>query len=82
MSALLEVQDLSKIYPVAGRLRRSRALDAVSLTLDRGEVLGIVGESGCGKSTLGRALLRLIEPSGGEVLFEGEDLLTLGRRPA
>ena len=78
MSAFLEVQDLSKTYPgPAGS--GVRALDAVSLTLDRGEVLGIVGESGCGKSTLGRAILRLIEPSGGVVRVEGEDLLTLGK---
>jgi ABC-type glutathione transport system ATPase component len=78
MSAFLEVQDLSKTYPgPAGA--GVRALDAVSLTLDRGEVLGIVGESGCGKSTLGRAILRLIEPSGGVVRVEGEDLVTLGK---
>jgi peptide/nickel transport system ATP-binding protein len=78
MNAFLEVQDLSKTYP--GPVGSGvRALDAVSLTLDRGEVLGIVGESGCGKSTLGRAILRLIEPSGGVVRVEGEDLVTLGK---
>jgi peptide/nickel transport system ATP-binding protein/oligopeptide transport system ATP-binding protein len=76
MSAYLEVRDLSKTYPgPAGSA--VQALDAVSLSLDRGEVLGIVGESGCGKSTLGRAILRLVEPSGGQVLVEGEDLLAL-----
>jgi len=75
MTALLEVRDLSKTYPAAGA--GVRAVDRVSFSLSRGEVLGIVGESGCGKSTLGRALLRLVEPSGGEVLFEGEDLLAL-----
>ncbi len=76
MSTILEIRELSKTYPVPGG-RNVRALDQVSLALERGEVLGIVGESGCGKSTLGRALLRLIEPSGGQVLFEGEDLLGL-----
>ena len=79
MSALLDVQDLSKFYPLPGG-GQLRALDGVSLRLDEGEVLGIVGESGCGKSTLGRVVLRLLEPSGGRVLFRGEDLLGLGRR--
>jgi oligopeptide/dipeptide ABC transporter ATP-binding protein len=75
MTALLEVRELSKSY-VGHDGNPVVALDHVSLTLERGEVLGIVGESGCGKSTLGRTLLRLVEPSGGAVLFEGEDLLT------
>jgi oligopeptide/dipeptide ABC transporter ATP-binding protein len=80
MTALLDVRDLSKTYPSPGGAP-VQALAEVSLTLDAGEVLGIVGESGCGKSTLGRAILRLIEPSGGAVLFDGEDLVTLGREP-
>jgi oligopeptide/dipeptide ABC transporter ATP-binding protein len=79
MSVLLDVQDLSKFYPMPGG-GRLRALDGVSFGLAEGEVLGIVGESGCGKSTLGRAVLRLLEPSGGRVLFRGENLLGLGRR--
>ncbi|HEX2555682.1 MAG TPA: oligopeptide/dipeptide ABC transporter ATP-binding protein [Microvirga sp.] len=78
MSALLEIRDLSKVYPAPGGAG-VRALNRVSLTLHRGEVLGIVGESGCGKSTLGRALLRLIEPTSGQVLFEGEDITALDR---
>ena len=84
---LLEVERLVKHYPVRGRglLRAGatgvvRAVDDVSFTLRRGETLGIVGESGCGKSTLTRAILRLIEPTGGRVRFAGEDLLRLTRR--
>jgi len=76
MSALLDVKGLTKHYAGAGG-RTLRALEDVSFTLARGEVLGIVGESGCGKTTLGRAVLRLVEPTAGEVRFEGDDLLKL-----
>ena len=76
--SLLELRGLSKTYPGPGG-RRVQAVSDVSLTLAEGEVLGIVGESGCGKSTLGRALLRLIEPSGGQVLFRGSDITQLSR---
>ena len=68
--SLLEVRNLSKTYPGANG-RTVRAVSDVSFDLDSGEVLGVVGESGCGKSTLGRSLLRLIEPSAGEVRFDG-----------
>jgi oligopeptide transport system ATP-binding protein len=78
--ALLEVRDLRKSYPVStgafgGSNRRATAVDGVSISLARGETLGIVGESGCGKTTLARMLLRLIEPDSGEILFRGEDWL-------
>jgi peptide/nickel transport system ATP-binding protein/oligopeptide transport system ATP-binding protein len=76
---LLEVRDLAKHYAQPGGVR-VRALDGVSFTVAPGETLGIVGESGCGKSTLGRALLRLIEPTRGAVMFNGADILALDRR--
>jgi peptide/nickel transport system ATP-binding protein/oligopeptide transport system ATP-binding protein len=79
MSALLEVRDLAMRYP-GPRGAAIQALAGVSFALEAGEVLGVVGESGCGKSTLGRAILRLVRPSAGTVLFQGEDFLALGHR--
>jgi len=80
MTALVEARGLSKRFPVLGgalglsRVAEVHAVEGVDLRIERAEVLGLVGESGCGKSTLGRLLIRLIEPSGGEVRFEGADL--------
>ena len=75
---ILEVQNLKKYFKTnRGQLH---AVDDVSFALDRGKTLGIVGESGCGKSTTGRCVLRLIEPTEGKVLFDGEDMLSLGKR--
>ena len=77
--ALVRVRDLVKHFPVEGSELKVRAVDGVTFDIFRGETLGLVGESGCGKSTAGRCLLRLIEPTSGEVLFEGRDVLKLGR---
>ena len=79
---LLDVRGLEKRFAVggawmSGRRRVIHAVDGVSFTIERGEVLGLVGESGCGKSTTGRLILRLIEPSAGSIRFEGHDLVTL-----
>jgi peptide/nickel transport system ATP-binding protein len=79
--AILRVKDLRKYFPVRGGLfhtvqARVKAVDGVSFDVQRGEILGIVGESGCGKSTTARLILRLIEPDDGEVRFEGQDTLT------
>src|SRR5574341_804417 len=83
--SLLEIRDLRKHFPVGeGLFSRNKgavkAVDGVKLPVEEGETLGLVGESGCGKSTLGRAILRLIEPTGGEVIFQGKNLLTLSQR--
>jgi oligopeptide transport system ATP-binding protein len=80
---LIEVKDLTKYFPVgAGRFGIGgdvvRAVDGVSFNISRGETFGLVGESGCGKSTTGRCILRLIEPTSGQVSFQGENLLTVG----
>ena len=72
---ILEVQDLVKHFPVKGG--RIYAVNGVSFSQARGETIGIVGESGCGKSTLARTVLRLIEPTSGKLLFDGQDLLRL-----
>ena len=84
MTTLVEVRELTKYFAQRGGLfglraqPAVRAVDGVSLAVKRQETLGVVGESGCGKTTLGRCILRLIEPTGGEVLFEGVNILTLG----
>ena len=81
---LLEVQNLKVHFPVKhGVFSRTqefvKAVDDVSLSLAPGETLGLVGESGCGKTTLGRAVIKLIEPTSGRIVFEGEDIAGLSR---
>jgi len=78
MTALLEVSNLAKHYPARDGNGLAKAVNDVSLTLEAGRTLGIVGESGCGKSTLARLILRLIEPTAGTILFNGENLVGLG----
>jgi peptide/nickel transport system ATP-binding protein len=79
---LLEVHDLKKHFPIRrGILMRQvgavKAVDGVSFTVKRGETLGLVGESGCGKSTTGETILHLLEPSGGQIIFDGQDITKL-----
>ena len=81
---LLEVTDLVKHYPVrAGVLRRGvgivHAVDGVSFSLSKGETLGLVGESGCGKSTVARSVLRLVEPTSGQIRIDGRDITHLSK---
>jgi peptide/nickel transport system ATP-binding protein len=77
--ALVEIRNLVKVYQtqagIFGSSREVHAVNGVSLDIQTGETLGLVGESGCGKSTLGRMILRLIEPSSGSVRFDGKDVL-------
>ena len=80
---LLDVQDLKVWFPIKKGLILDRtvghvkAVDGVSLAVRRGSTVGLVGESGCGKSTLGKAILRLVEPTGGTVTYDGSDVSTL-----
>jgi peptide/nickel transport system ATP-binding protein len=78
MSVLLEIQGLKKYFDTPKGVLH--AVDDVSLTLERGKTLGVVGESGCGKSTLGRTIIHLLESTGGKILFEGKDVTHVNRK--
>ena len=73
MSALIETKDLKKYFKVSNGYLH--AVDGVNIAIDEGKTLGVVGESGCGKSTLGRAVLRLHEPTSGEIYYKGENIM-------
>ena len=82
---LLEVRDLKMYFPVKGGVfltakAQCKAVDGVSISIRHGETLGLVGESGCGKSTLGKCIVRLNDPTAGEIHFEGTDLSKLSRK--
>jgi oligopeptide/dipeptide ABC transporter ATP-binding protein len=82
---LLRIDDLVKHFPIkAGILKRTvgqvRAVDGVSLAIQPGETLGVVGESGCGKTTLGRTIMKLLEPTSGTIVFDGRDITSLKRK--
>jgi oligopeptide/dipeptide ABC transporter ATP-binding protein len=82
MDSLLEIRYIKKYFPIkSGILRRIKfylkPVDDVSFSIQNGEIFGLVGESGCGKSTLGKVILRLLEPTGGEIFFQGEKINSL-----
>jgi oligopeptide transport system ATP-binding protein len=84
-SPLVEVRNLVKHFPITGgvflrEVAAVKAVDGVDLTINQGETVGLVGESGCGKSTLGRLILRLEEPTSGDILFRGESILGYDKR--
>ena len=82
---IIEIKNLKTYFPIrSGLLQRTigqvKAVDGVDLSIEKGEVFGLVGESGSGKTTLARSILRLIEPTSGQVIFEGTDILKLDRK--
>ena len=85
MSELLAVENLQKYFPVTRgmvfqkEVGQVKAVDGVNFTLEKGQTLGVVGESGCGKSTMARCIARLLEPTGGKIVFDGRDITHLNR---
>jgi oligopeptide transport system ATP-binding protein len=81
---LIEVKDLKQYFPAGGigqNKRFIKAVDGINLHIDKGETLGLVGESGCGKTTFGRTILRLYEPTAGQIFFAGEDITKVKMLP-
>ncbi len=78
MSTLLEVNDLKKYFKTPRGMLH--AVDGVTFKIEQGDTLGVVGESGCGKSTLGRSIIHLLEPTGGQIIFEGKDISSVTSR--
>ena len=79
---ILEVQDLKTYFPVKGsRTKFVKAVDGVSFKVKKGETVGLVGESGCGKSTIGRTIMRFNQPTGGKIIFDGNDITTADMKP-
>ena len=80
---LLTVENLEKHFPITRgiifqkEIGRVRAVDGVSFSVNKGETLGVVGESGCGKSTMARCVMRLLDPTGGKVTFDGQDITSI-----
>ncbi len=79
MDTVIEIQALSKHYSIDHK-HTLKAVDDISLSINRGEIFGLVGESGCGKSTLGRLIMRLITPTKGQIIFEGQDITAMKNR--
>ena len=85
MSTLIEVKDLKMFFPVETNWKGQakhvlKAVDGVSFSIEKGRTFGLVGESGCGKTTVGRCLVRLYTPTGGRIIYEGEDISTLSEK--
>ncbi|MBQ8955180.1 MAG: dipeptide ABC transporter ATP-binding protein [Clostridia bacterium] len=79
---ILELQDLKTYFPVKGsRTQFVKAVDGVSFQVKKGETVGLVGESGCGKSTIGRTIMRFNQPTGGRIIFDGDDITTADMKP-